>query len=100
MIVHIVLFKARSNLSAYDEALLGEAIGSLAGISSVESMTWGPDFSGRAQGFTHAAILHFADRESLQRYLDDDVHKKAVESFNQLAPERLILDYEAAPELT
>lgn len=99
MIVHILLLKARANLSAYDEDLLGETIYGLAAVPGVQNLTWGPDFSGRAQGYTQAAVMHFANRDALQRYMDDSRHKQAVEIFDRLAPERLVFDYEAGPDL-
>lgn len=99
MIVHIVLLQARPDLSAYDEETLGEALYSLAEVPGVHNMTWGPDFSNRAHGYTHGAVIHFADRDALQRYQDDPRHKQVVEIFDRLTEDRLVLDYEAGPEL-
>lgn len=98
MIVHVLLLQARSNLSAYDEQELGEAIYTLRGLPVVQSLTWGPDFSGRGKGYTHAAVMTFADRGALRAYTDDPEHKRIIEVLNRLAPERLVIDYEVAPE--
>lgn len=97
MIVHILLLQARSNLSAYEERELGEALNMISALPMVEEMTWGPDFSGRGRGYTHGAVVHFSSREALQTYQDDATHKQAIEVFNRLAPERLVIDYEAGP---
>jgi aminoglycoside phosphotransferase (APT) family kinase protein len=98
MIVHLLLLQTSGTRSAYDEQQLGEALYALKAIPAVHSMTWGPDFSGRAKGYTHAAVLQFADRDALQSYLDHPEHKRVVEILNRLAPDRLIADYEAGPD--
>ena len=97
MIVHIILLQARPDLSAYEEQELGEAVYGLAAVPGVKDLTWGPDFSGRGRGYTHAAILHFDSRDDLQAYQDHERHKRIVEALNRLAPERLIVDFEAGP---
>ena len=97
MIAHLVLLQARADLTAYEERELGEAVMGLASVPGVRNFSWGPDFSGRGKGYTHAAVMYFDSRDGLQGYLDDAGHKEIVQTLNRLAPERLIIDYEAGP---
>lgn len=97
MIVHIVLLQARPDLTESEKVELGQAVRALAGISQVQDLTWGPDFSGRGRGYTHGAVMHFDGHEGLAAYQEDPVHKRVVEVFNRLAPQRLIIDYEVSP---
>lgn len=94
MIMHLVLGRPREGLSPEEDTELETAIASLGRVSSVHDMTWGPDFSGRGEGYVYAAVIRFADRQRLQQYQDDALHKQIVETFNRLMPERLIVDYE------
>lgn len=94
MIVHVLLLQVRPNLTEYEEHELGEAVEGLAGVPGVIDLTWGPDISGRARGYTHGACMRFQSREALQAYQEHPEHKRIVEAFNRLSPERLVLDYE------
>jgi hypothetical protein len=38
--------------------------------------------------------MHFSGRDSLQDYQVHERHKRAVDIFNRLMPDRLIVDYE------
>ena len=97
MIVHVLLLQARPDLTEYENIELGQAVQALAGILEVHDLTWGPDFSGRGRGYTHAAVMHFDGRDDLAAYQENPEHKRIVEVFNRLAPQRIIIDYEVAP---
>lgn len=94
MIHHILLMRKRDDLSENDDRRFGTALEALAEIDGVLDLTWGPDFSGRAKGYTHAAVLCFENRDSLSSYAEDPVHLRTVDTLNELAPERLVVDYE------
>lgn len=93
MIVHLVLGKARPHLSAYQEQELSEALSSLQRVPPVLEMSWGTNFSGRSD-YTHAAVIHLADRAALAAYLANDEHRKIVQTLDRLLPERVVVDYE------
>ena len=94
MIVHVVLVRPRPDLSESEQSELSDAVRGLAEVTGVQDFTWGPDFSGRGKGYTHAAVMRFVDRDALQAYQDDPEHKRIVQVFNRVAPDRLIVDYE------
>lgn len=94
MIVHIVLMKQRNDLSADELTELTAAIASLQHIRGVQYFSYGSDISARSKGYTHAAVITFADRDALQAYGVDDEHLRVVQILNRLAPDRLIVDYE------
>jgi Stress responsive A/B Barrel Domain len=94
VLVHIVLGKARQDLTASEQQELSAALASLGAVTGVQQMTHGPNFSERSKGYTHAAVLYFADRAALQGYQVADLHQRAVQVFDRLMPERMIVDYE------
>lgn len=93
MIVHLILGQPVENLSDRDRQELEEGFSHLAGLSCVQSMNYGRDFSGRSRGYEFAAVVHFADQAALDTYMKDPGHLKVVEMFNRLIPERIIIDY-------
>jgi len=94
MIVHIVLMRLRDDLTEEERREFEAAAASLADVSGVEDMTWGPDFSGRGKGFTHAAVIHLTDRDALATYQRDELHRNVVAIFDRLLREKLVIDYE------
>lgn len=96
MIVHILLCKPREDLTAAEAAELASAVAALDGVPGVERMTHGPDFSGRGRGYTHGAVMHFADRDALQHYAEDEEHLRIVTILQRLTLDRLVVDYETA----
>jgi hypothetical protein len=97
VITHLLLLQARADLTEYEERELGEAVYGLTSVPGVQNFSWGPDFSGRGKGYTHAAVMYFDSRDALQTYMDNDRHKEIVRTLNRLAPERLVIDYETGP---
>jgi hypothetical protein len=97
VIAHLLLLQVRADLTEYEERELGETVYGLSAVPGVQNFTWGPDFSGRGKGYTHAAVMYFESREALQRYMDNARHKEIVQTLNRLAPERLVIDYETGP---
>lgn len=94
MIVHVLLMHVRDDLSDEDRREFEDAAASLAAVPGVEEMTWGPDFSGRGKGFTHAAVMHFPDRDALSTYQADPDHRRVVALFDRLLSDKLVVDYE------
>ncbi len=94
MIVHLLLCRPRTDGSAEERAELEGAIASLRDVPGVRDLTWGQDFSGRGKGYKYAAVIHFADRESLQAYMIHEVHQRVVAVLDRTMEERLVLDYD------
>lgn len=94
MIHHVLLVKQRKDLSPEELREFDDSIQSLSTISGVVDITWGQDFSGRAHGYTHGAVMRFENREALDAYAADPVHVHVVDILNRLGPDRLVLDYE------
>lgn len=97
MLIHVLLGKARDGLSPEELRELEAAVASLREVPGVEDFSWGVNFSERARGFTHGAVMGFADREALDGYQRDPLHVAVVEILNRVMPDRMIVDYEAAP---
>jgi hypothetical protein len=96
VITHLVLGKARADLSPAESHELGEALDAIAHVPGVLHLSWGQDFSGRGKGYTHGAVVQLPDRDALHAYLTDPEHRRVVDVLNRLMPERLVIDYETA----
>jgi hypothetical protein len=96
MIVHIVLCKPRDDLSGFEIEELAHVLEGLRNVAGVRDFSSGLDFSGREKSYSHAAVMRFANRDTLQDYLQDAEHLRLVDLLNRLAPDRLIVDYETA----
>lgn len=97
MLVHILIGKARDGLSAEETHELERALAALQEVPGVETFSYGVNFSERARGFTHGAVMEFADREALAGYQRDPKHVAVVEVLNRLMPDRMVVDYEPEP---
>ena len=96
MVEHILLMRCTEQASqeAIDNALaeLSELKRKIAGILDVSC---GPNFSERAKGYTHGAVMRFTDRAALEAYYPHPEHQRAVQNFiNPIRADTLILDYE------
>lgn len=94
MIAHIVLCKPKDASSPANKTDLENALAQLSRVPGVQGFSTGEDFSGRGQGYTEAMIMYFRDRASLQTYMTHPEHLRVVDILNQVAPERLVIDYE------
>lgn len=94
MIVHVLVGKTGDELDDTGIRELKDALTALGQVPGVLELTWGPDFSGRGKGYTHAAVLKFASHETLQSYLTHETHRQIVKTIDRLMPDRLVLDYE------
>jgi quinol monooxygenase YgiN len=94
VIVHILLGRARDDLTEGERRELGEAIASLSTVPGVRDFTWGPDFSGRGKGYTHGAVMQFANRAALDAYQTNEHHRAVVAILGRLLIDKLVVDYE------
>jgi hypothetical protein len=97
LVEHILLLRVTEQ--ATPEAI-GRALDGLRGlkdkIPGIVEVTCGPNFSDRAKGYTHAMVMRFQDRASLQAYGPHPEHQRVVQDLiNPIRAEVLVVDYES-----
>jgi len=66
-------------------------------IPGIVSLNCGADFSGRAQGYTHALVIRFADRAAFDAYGPHPAHQALIEMhLRPILAE--VLDFDFEPE--
>jgi hypothetical protein len=81
MIEHIVLFRwIESATPEAIERVLDGLRGLKTTIPGIVDLTCGPDFSGRAQGYTHGMVVRFADRAALAAYGPHPAHQHVLKT--------------------
>lgn len=102
MVVHIVLFRPRSDISDSDRAAMFDALAAAArDIPTVrrfhigDRVTHGAAYESlMAQDFPYAAIVEFGDLAGLQTYLRHPQHEQLGQLFYRLQEAALAYDYE------
>jgi hypothetical protein len=102
MIVHLVLFKPRADLSAADRQQLGDAlIAALRAIPSIRRVRLGRRVThGRPYerlmptDYEYAALFEFDDLAGLHAYLQHPLHDALAARFYAAFEEALMYDYE------
>ncbi len=105
MVVHLVLFRPKSNASEPDRQALFDALAVAAKeIPSVRRfhignrVTHGASYERMMnQDFPFAAVIEFEDLAGLRAYLAHPKHEKLGALFYQLLEVGLVYDYEARP---
>lgn len=99
MIEPIVVFKVKDGLTDAQKEDMLSAIRSLKDrVPGIVDLQVGENFSERAQGFTHALVVRFADRAALDAYLPHPAHQDVVQ--NHFLPyldenkPRIVIDFE------
>ena len=103
MIMHLVLFRLRSNLSAEAvEELFADLDGLRQRIPGITSFSGGLECSpeGRGRGFTHAFAMTFRDATARDNYLPHPAHDAVAQRLLSMldGPEEtslLVFDYES-----
>ena len=100
MIEHIVLFRWKADATPEQVAGAVEALRGLKdAIPGVVALACGADFSGRAQGYTHALVIRFTDRAALAAYGPHPAHRAAVETqIRPILEAVLDFDFEVMPQ--
>ncbi len=95
-VVHIVLFRWRSDVNAAQVAAAHDALRALATeIPGIVEITCGTNFTDRAKGFQSGLVVRFTDRAALDAYLPHPTHRRVVDEFiNPIREDSLALDYE------
>ena len=104
MVVHIVLFRPKANLSGIEQkALLASIEHAAANIPSVRRFRIGKTVANppsyQLQGFPdlpYLAVVEFDDRAGLEEYLEHQLHGDLGRRFNDSLEAALIYDYELA----
>ena len=102
MIVHVVLFRPRPDLSdAHRDAMFRALRSAATQIPTVRDFRVGPRVTHGAayealmsQDFPFAAIIEFDDLQGLQAYLRHSQHEALGELFYRLQAAALVYDYE------
>lgn len=94
MIVHVLVCKARDNLTPDQDAELVNTLHSLREVPGVLEMSAGPNLSQGSKGYTHGAVLRFQSQETLQAYLVDTRHRQLAAQLDHLLADLLVVDYE------
>ena len=105
MVVHVVLFRPRSDVADADKRALLEAVAAAAErVPSVRRFVIGSRVTHGAAyerlappDFPYAAIVEFDDLAGLQAYLQHPEHKRLGELFYALQDAALAYDYEVTP---
>ena len=92
---HIVLLEWNEDASEEQRAAcVAELVALKDSIPGIQSITAGENFSERAQGFNHGAIVTFDDRESLAGYGPHPAHQALVDNLGPLLKNLLTVDIE------
>ncbi len=99
MIEHIVLFRWKPEATPEQVAGAVEGLRGLKDrVPGILSLTCGADFSGRAQGYTHALVVRLADRAALAAYGPHPAHRAVVETqIKPIIEDTLGFDFEVTP---
>ncbi len=101
MIEHIILFRRKPEITDAQIAAVMESLRGLKDqIPGIVTLACGADFSGRAQGYTHALVVRFSDRAALDAYGSHPAHQAVVETQIKPSFEGILgFDFEvAAPD--
>jgi hypothetical protein len=93
---HLVLFSFKPEATSGDIARVERSFAALpARIPQILDFEWGTDVSveGRAQGFTHAFLVTFADEAGRDAYLPHPAHQEFVSLVQAQRQNVLVLDY-------
>ena len=101
MIVHVVLFRPRANLSAAERERLGAVFAdALSKIPSIRRASVGARvLHGRGYealmraNYSHAALLEFDDLTGLRAYLEHPAHEALGALFFEMFDEALVYDF-------
>ena len=104
MVLHVVLYRPRPDVTPEALASLADTIASTAAaISDVRSFRVGmrladspPYFGGPFPDFPYMAVVEFDNREGLMRYLKHPAHEALGRAFNTTAEAALVYDYVVA----
>ncbi len=99
MIHHVVLWAFRESVAPSERDEIVRAIRDLPSrVPGIRSLVVGENVSpARAQGFTHALVDTFDDREALRRYGEHPEHTPLVARLRDAADKMVAVDIEDRP---
>ena len=92
MIVHILRFAFKDGVRDEDKAAGLEAISGTAALDSVSFSSIGQNLGGSVDGYSHAYCVGIADLVSLDRYMNDPIHRAGDFVFAPLVARIAIFD--------
>ena len=95
-VMHIVLFEWKPDATpASIEAAVEELRALKDKVPGILELTIGTDFSTRARNFSHALVVRFTNRESLEVYGPHPAHDRVVQNFvRPISKDVMAFDYE------
>lgn len=94
MYVHVVMFRWQETAAPEDIEQVMQALLDLKGkVPGLEEMTGGPNESTRSQGYTHGAVMKFADRAALEAYATHPAHQRVLQLLAVVMAQVIVLDY-------
>jgi len=95
MIIHIALFKWKKEANPEEIDEIMNELRSLKKLDCVEDLYCGENFSKWANGYTHAIVGKFKDKESLEKYRKDPKHIPIAKKIEKLEADSIGIDFEA-----
>ncbi len=96
MIVHIALFKWKSNVSPKDiEQILADVRLLKSKVEGIIEIHCGENFSKWNEGFTHAFVIFAKDRIALESYRNHPDHKDVANRIEKIEGKSIGLDFES-----
>lgn len=96
MVIHIVLFKWKSDASKSPIAKVIDDLRKLKGkIPEIVDLYYGENFSQWSQGYTHALVVKFKNKEDLEIYRNHPLHTPLVERIEAMEENSMSIDFEA-----
>jgi hypothetical protein len=99
MIRHVALLRFNSGTHDEDiDRLMASIDGLQDEVAGMTGLERGVDFSGRGDSHTHAVVMSFDDRVSLQAFYEHPAHQAIIENLiKPISDDLLIADFEVVP---
>ena len=95
MIIHIALFKFKSDISKEEiDSAMVEVRALKDKIPQVLEISAGENFSKHSQDFTHAIVVKFANKEDIDSYRAHPDHKPVADKLDQIEEDSIGIDFE------
>lgn len=96
MIIHIVLFKWKSDTSAESITSVMSALKGMKGkVSEIIDLSCGNNFSELSQGFHNALVVQVKDKAALDAYAKNAHHQEIIKTLvKPILADKITIDYE------
>lgn len=93
MIVHVFLYKWKKHVKEEEINAIFDDLEKLRSSDGLIGMRYGEDFSGYAKGHTHALVTSFKDKDSLNKFLNNPLHKDFMHRVNKIKDANIGADF-------